>query len=398
MLVVAEKNQLGLTARIWLLSLSWRLGFSKSEATQIYERGLELARICGDEPSAVLLTLCYALHCAVTGDYEGHYRHAAEACRISDLLGVPGLWRASRLAMINSLSYQGRLQEALELTEGGTEPPDDRSTATGMIDDALSHRAYMFGMKGLMLAMLGRIAEAGNEMERAQKIVSRIQEAETRGYFHAFWVHFALCKGDRELALQNGRDAARLAEDTGIPLQLADAYLALGSAQILDENWEAAKKNFEHALQIVQEHSVLVAMRSRILLGLAQAHLGLDEARRALGHIEEMLEMPEVSGMRTIELSAHLVHARALLRTQGARAAESIQDSIAKAIALVDLTGAEAYRPDVHLVLAELAEAAGDAENHRAQREIAHRLYVEVGATGHAQKLALQIDAPNQQD
>ena len=61
------------------------------------------------------------------------------------------------------------------------------------------------------------------------------------------------------------------------------------------------------------------------------------------------------------------------------------------AVELVAIAGAEAYRPEVHRVLAEVAEVAGDEPIRRIQLESAHRLYSGMEATGHARSLVIPI-------
>ncbi len=55
---------------------------------------------------------------------------------------------------------------------------------------------------------------------------------------------------------------------------------------------------------------------------------------------------------------------------------------------LVDKTGAEAFRPAIHRVLAEIAEFAQDKKTRILQLRRAHHLYRRVGARGHAHRLA----------
>jgi hypothetical protein len=57
-------------------------------------------------------------------------------------------------------------------------------------------------------------------------------------------------------------------------------------------------------------------------------------------------------------------------------------------------TGARAYEPLVHVELAELARQSGDQEEHQRELREAHRLFTEIGASGHAERLAGELAMP----
>ena len=55
---------------------------------------------------------------------------------------------------------------------------------------------------------------------------------------------------------------------------------------------------------------------------------------------------------------------------------------------LIEQTGAERWRPHLHVERAELCRLAGDTEAARRELAEAHRLFAEMGATGHAERIA----------
>ena len=59
---------------------------------------------------------------------------------------------------------------------------------------------------------------------------------------------------------------------------------------------------------------------------------------------------------------------------------------------MIDETGARGYQPFVHEERAELARAQGDETTRERELREAHRLYTEMAATGHAQRLARELD------
>jgi hypothetical protein len=68
-----------------------------------------------------------------------------------------------------------------------------------------------------------------------------------------------------------------------------------------------------------------------------------------------------------------------------------VETSLAQAEAVISQTGALVFAPQIHEARAEIARLLGDeAEGERQLRE-AHRLYSEMGATGHADRLTREL-------
>jgi len=385
-----ERVRFGLTARIWLLQLSWRLGFSHGETTRIYNRGIELAQIAEDEPARVVLNLLYALFRGVIGDHDGHYRYALQATQLSDDLGAADLSRAARLSMITALLYRGHLSEALEVSDSGFSSPEGESVET-YLDDALTHRTYAVGLRGVLLSLAGRIDEASLQIRQAEELARQISEPETRGYVHGFCVQHAVLSGDVEMAIDHGTKAAQLADETEIPLQVADGYLALGDAQILAERWQDAIDSLGKTMEVIDSRRNLSAIQPRLYNSLAQAYLGKGDDARALYYTEEILAHAGVRDARIVELNARLTMVRALLVSTEREDADAIQGGIGTILDLVEKTGAYVYRPMVHLVFAEIAGLTLDSERRSLQLSRAHRLYSEMGARGHARSVAVLL-------
>ncbi len=66
-------------------------------------------------------------------------------------------------------------------------------------------------------------------------------------------------------------------------------------------------------------------------------------------------------------------------------------DQLARALELVDKTGARGVEPQILEQRAELARLLGDESGYQSDLREAHRLFVEMGATGHARRVAAQL-------
>ena len=100
------------------------------------------------------------------------------------------------------------------------------------------------------------------------------------------------------------------------------------------------------------------------------------------------------SGTPLYECDARLVLARVRLQ-EGAEetaTAREIGLLLERVTGLIDQTGAESRRPRLTELLASLAHAQGDDADHVRKLREAHRLYVEMGATGNAARLGSELE------
>ena len=80
-----------------------------------------------------------------------------------------------------------------------------------------------------------------------------------------------------------------------------------------------------------------------------------------------------------------------LLGSAGAAARTEIETVLARALELARETGAKAYEPLVRIELAELARQSGDEDGRERELREAHRLFTEIGASGHAERLSAEL-------
>jgi hypothetical protein len=92
--------------------------------------------------------------------------------------------------------------------------------------------------------------------------------------------------------------------------------------------------------------------------------------------------------MPIAEVHAQVARARVLLALDGAAARDEVETSLDRALALVQSTGARSYEPQIHVERARLARLLGDSAGRLAWLREAQRLFSELGATGHAERVA----------
>jgi len=68
-----------------------------------------------------------------------------------------------------------------------------------------------------------------------------------------------------------------------------------------------------------------------------------------------------------------------------------IQTALSQAQTLVEQTGGRSQQPFIHEERANLASLTGDDATHQRELREAHRLFAEMSATGHAERLAKEL-------
>lgn len=122
---------------------------------------------------------------------------------------------------------------------------------------------------------------------------------------------------------------------------------------------------------------------------LSEAQLLAGLVSDAIDTAREAAALANKQTARLFELLALIALLRALLG-QG-DADNECNQALERAALLVEETGALAIEPQVIEMRGRLAASLGDEKQARLELDAAHKLYVEVGADGHAERLAEEL-------
>jgi tetratricopeptide (TPR) repeat protein len=254
--------------------------------------------------------------------------------------------------------------------------------------------AVCHAFKGFALTFLGRLAEAQQLIERGMGIAREQGDIETLGWGYQMSAFLAYRVGEPESARANARQAVEIAERTGNSYSRAAAWHFLGTAETMQGQWREAIEAVERSRVIAERGRTAAGLEAVCATLLAESHLGLGELERARGLAERAVELAHAQGSRITEPRADIALARVLLGSAGPSAREEIEAALRRALELARETEARVWEPMVHVELAELARNSGqEGECQRGLRE-AHRLFTEIGASGHAERLAGQLATP----
>jgi ATP/maltotriose-dependent transcriptional regulator MalT len=168
-------------------------------------------------------------------------------------------------------------------------------------------------------------------------------------------------------------------------------YEVVASAYAQRAEWDDAISAARHAESLTRERKIGFDREVNRLSILSRAHLGRGDVEEARDLAERAAARARANGSMWQEIRGRLALARALLASGDKATIEAIQEHLDTTTALIESTEAEGYRPQVLVERAELARLRGDeveAEHHLHE---AHRLYTEMGATGHSERLAREL-------
>jgi adenylate cyclase len=388
-----ETLALGVLARAQMIRSGYMLGQTR-EAAALFAEGMDLVERLGHPESRVMLLISYGVARYYAGAIEESLTHVSEAVRLADQSGndVLRLLAGGPLALV--LAARGHLREALAIT-GEVEMLCGADPDAGAQIIGFSPYGVMLGHQGFVLTLLGRLAEAAPVLERAIALGQVRREPEMLIFAHmcsTMWCWFA---GDAARALPHAHRSVELAGAAPTGSMTAASSMALGQALLWNEQWSDAAAALEAALAEMRERQVGLSFEQFVLANLAQAVVALGDFDRARALADEAVTVAQQRHL--IEAQPLLARARVRRLSDGAQAATAIEADLQRAMAVIEQTEARAYTPLIHVERAELARLLGDeATYQRALRE-AHRLFVEMGATGHAERISRQLAAVSAQ-
>jgi tetratricopeptide (TPR) repeat protein len=244
----------------------------------------------------------------------------------------------------------------------------------------------LLSSRGFAFALSGRLGQARAALDRALELTTERGDLVYAMVIHSFCTYLEVWRGSPSGALAHARQSVEYAENVGAPLGLALAYQALGRAHLDNGQLEEARAALEHSLAISPGSR---AQHADLLAPLAEACAGLGDHARAHEAAAESVAIADREGMRHGQIQVSL--ARVLRSTDGLAAEREIEAALDRALELIEETGSRVYVPRVHEERAELARLRGDDTTRERELREAHRLYTEMAAAGHAERLALEL-------
>jgi class 3 adenylate cyclase/tetratricopeptide (TPR) repeat protein len=388
-----ERDELGALARAQLLTTGARIGSPEETMGELFREGEELARRSGNRHALARLLSAYGIYrLSTTGSAHGMLEKLEEAVALMDETDDVG-WQIATRYNLAIVQLQRDPGASLHLCDEALERiGSDRHLGY----DALGFPplgAFQW-LKSLLLAWMGRFHESERIAESLLALARENPDPAARATASRAAATGAVLRGEGTRALELARTALEAALSEGAilaPVILAQQHL--GDVHLLLESWDEALAAHERARALIREHGTTLQVEVLSLSSVALARLGRGEVEPALTAAEEAVSAARERRDLLSEVWARLARAAIRARKCGPDARTGAEQDLERSSELIARCGIHAYEHRVLELRAELARAAGDgAERERLLRE-AHRRCVELGATGHARRLAREVGA-----
>ncbi len=371
-----------------LLNQAWRQGVAPAEAAILFQEGTRMAERNGDTGLLALVTFAYATELGATGDIQAWVRHSEEALHLAEQLGSEVLQAVILTGLATGTEMRGDLHRAIELAERGIALTRGNPAAG---EDLLYFSPYLLltAARGAYLAYVGRIAEGREQLRHALQLARERADFTVISTASGWSIYLAYVSGETSGAAAHGRAAVDAARRVGLVQQVnADQWCGLAAG--LEGDWSQAASTLERGASFARENAGLLMTQALVLsyLALAYARCGNPAARATA---EQAVAVAQKQGALRHEIDAQLSLARVLLASGDVDECPAIDAALVRTTACMEQSGARAYLPMIMEERATLARLRGDEAASVQDLREAHRLYEEIGATGHAARLAKQL-------
>jgi class 3 adenylate cyclase/tetratricopeptide (TPR) repeat protein len=388
-----ERTNLALHTCNQILSFGWRMGGSEEEAAAAFADGRALVESLGDRPALALLVGRYGLmRFSVAGSGGDYARYGEEAALLARECRDPALRAAIATFPAYGHFHAGEGRAALDwaariLEEVGTD------NVLGKELVGYSPRAGALHVQAQALLFLGRLTEAWNQVRAAERVAEESPELEVFTWMQVTRAMLEHTCGRPESGLKHARRSLEIAEKLDNEASRMAAYAAFGLANLVEEQPAAARDALRESATIARDRRVVRGLLPLVLAGLAEAHLALGEPTEAVATAREGIDLGSAGGCLYNEALAQLALAAGLLATDCVVHRAEIESALERAEYLVASIEGSALSPRILELRGRLAAAVGDAPSSAQTLRKALNLYRTIGATGHAERLARELDA-----
>ncbi len=394
-----EALNLRLVACLQILAVGgFRLGLSEAAVEDLYEEGSRLAERQDNKGALVGLRSAYGARLVGLGRTRQYHDLTIETLKIADETGLRITRAGARVAAAYASFLLGRLEDCARYIEEGAELTGD-DNEIGRREFGFSYRLFFMTTRAGATADRGKLEEATRQMEQALRVARDSGFPENLGWTLGNLASQAEYSGDLVLsdALGDARTAAleslRIAEDLGSGFSMGSAYSNLASVHFAAGQFDEAESFSQQALELARSRRLGLEFEAMVLARIARCQVRNGKAADGLESAQESIALARDRGQALWELFGQLALGEALAEAQGSRGRKAAEEALESARRLMEQTGARVFEPQIVEARARLANACGEPGSRDEHLREALSLYTEIGARGHAKRLASQLGA-----
>ena len=386
-----ETAELGVMARALVIRDAGRVGAPEGEIDSVYAETRALAEHGVSARSRVILENSYGFVKGLCGRLAEGRRAVVEATRLAEELGDPELIAGTGYTRMAIMLVAGEFRELNVLTQKMMDLSES-DPMLGMETMGAGLHRISRAWRGWSLVELGD-SGAGEFVRRAVESLTDDRDALGTLVTHRASVHWSWVVGDGSTALASARKVIQLAEVLGTPGARAWAMMDIGTAHLIEGRWDDAIDALERGCSITRDSNSYRFNEAWSLARLARAYLARGDHVKARETAELAIRLSREQEMITSECEGQVALARTRVSEDAALDEPAIESSLIRAAALIETRGSRRLIPEIHEVRAAVAKRKGDTAGRSEQLLEAQRLYAEMGAPRHAERVAEEIES-----
>jgi adenylate cyclase len=332
--------------------LGWREGMTLEQVKPLIDEALQFANQGDDRLVPWLLTIEGRMLVGSGGPADGYVERVKKALLYIDVDRDPGRVCVAHTSLCQAYSWAGLLREALD--------SNDRARGITAHVQPFERAFFGFSIEQWVLSLRARLLVRMGRAEEARQCLAELIEHEATsreppvpGMSRTGFVDLAWLLGDADLAREHAGELPKIAERYGTPYVHAFSLGYAGIASSVAGEHERAVGEYGAALKIVRESGAAREFEPELLAALAESELQLERWQDARDHAHEAVELSRLRTTRIAECRGLIARAHA----DAALGADPRED-LARAEALIDVTGAAVCRPALQRALALSAARA----------------------------------------
>ena len=369
-----------------ILMLGWRLQSTDAEAQRHFEDGKRLAERAGNKALMARVYLGYGILRGVGRAYADDYlTYTTEAARLAQELDDLELQCEVESYLPWAHISNGNLNEAQNVVLALSEKlPEDLRFAGSA--GGISARPLITCAEGVRLALSGQLSEAQPQYERGRAQMEQSGFNDGAVYVDLWMCQRAVYAGEPASARKLAQSLFENAEKSSTGVIGIAADMTAGLTAYIDGDIDRAIELLERLRRVSLDYQAYALLTRPAEPYLVEALLKAGRCGEARERAEETLASCREHHYR-MTLQPWIAMARVHIQTGGQAEARKLID---EAAALLEETGARTFEPFLHKCRAEFAQAFECEWSPEEELQKAHRLFLEIGAPGNAERIAQQ--------
>lgn len=322
--------------------LGWREGLTLQQVQPFIDEAIALAGEVDNRLIQLLLMVEGRMLQASGGPADGYVERLLKALSLTPAGSDPGRAATLNAALSQAYAWAGMLEHALAANDSALQDVAEIDRFDhDFIGFSIEH--WVLGMRGRLLARLGRLEEAEQCLGDMLVLGQSSNDPVILQFAHFGYMDLASCRQDAALAEQHAGRVSEIAAKHEGPYLRVFALSCRASAASIGGDFKAAAAIYAQALAQVRTANVAMEFETEILASLAECHRNLGHLDEAAAMAQEAIDISRQRSTRLPECRALITLASATLETHGLAHAGHAETLFAEAEALVRVTGASIY-------------------------------------------------------